>query len=556
MIKRLGNMLVEKGLITRSQLREAVERARESGARVGEVLAAMGVVTEADILRALAEQFNLACLSGTDVRVEPRAAQQVPEATARRYRAVPIRMDEQGLVVAVADPLNVVVMDEIALATGLRVQPVLVTERELERLLQQAYPPGGAQAAVELPSAPEEEDAAAWRLREMVDEAPVVRLVHGMLDRAIADGASDIHIEPTADRVRVRYRVDGLLYEAMSQPLSLHAPLVSRLKVMSSLDISVRRQPQDGRFEIRDRHRNVDLRVATMPTIHGEKVAIRILDKSRTITRLEDVGLLPDVQEQYQRMITRPSGIILICGPTGSGKTTTLIATLHRLNSPELNIVTLEDPVEYEVPGTNQIQVNERTGITFASGLRSILRQDPNIIMVGEIRDRETAEIAIRAALTGHLVFSTVHTNDAAGAVTRLLDQGIEPFLVASSLVGTVGQRLARRLCRRCRQAYQLPADAPERLSLGLGDGPLEVYRAVGCPDCNGTGYRGRLALFELLAVSPSIRELVLRRADSVTLRKQAVREGMQVLAQDGVQKALQGLTSLGEVRRVTYTEG
>ncbi|MCL5038957.1 MAG: GspE/PulE family protein [Firmicutes bacterium] len=549
--KRLGDILVDAKLISPAQLSSALEVQKASGARLGEILVGMGLVNEVDVARVLAQQTGLPFLPPQELKVNPAATRLIPEGAARQHRLLALSADDTSVTVAMADPLNVFALDEVALLTKKKVKPVVSTGREIEKALQRAYQLGTAE---EIPAATEEE-LEVFRLRELVEEAPVVRLVNNVIERAIQEGASDIHLEPQENLLRVRYRIDGLLQEVMTQPKSVHSAVISRIKIMAGLDISIRRLPQDGRIEIRDRGRNVDLRVSTLPTIHGEKVVIRLLDKRSAITRLESLGFLPKMLEGYLGLIQKPFGMILITGPTGSGKTTTLTATLHRLNTPEKNIITVEDPVEYEIPGVNQVQLNEKAGLTFSSGLRSILRQDPNIIMVGEIRDLETAEIAVRSALTGHLVLSTVHTNDAAGALTRLVDMGVEPFLIASSVVGVVAQRLARSLCSSCRVPYPLPEEAPERLSFGLGSGEMTFYLPRGCRNCGDNGYRGRLPLFELLTVSPAIRALVMERVSSAEIRRQAVREGMATLLEDGLAKARAGLTTLEEVRRVAYSQ-
>lgn len=550
--KRLGDILLEAKLITPDQLAAALEIQKASGGRLGEILVGMGLVNEQDMARVLAQQTGLPYLPPQELKVNPAVVRLIPETVARQHRLLPLAADENTITVAMADPLNVFALDEVALLTRKKVQAVVTTGRDIDKALQRAYQ---LSQAPELPSPPPEEELEVFRLRELVEEAPVVRLVNNIIDRAIEEGASDIHLEPQEDLLRVRYRIDGLLQEVMTQPKSVHAAVISRIKIMAGLDISIRRQPQDGRIEVRDQGRNVDLRVSTLPTIHGEKVVIRLLDKRGAITRLETLGFLPEMLEEYLRLIRKPYGMILITGPTGSGKTTTLTATLYQLNTPDKNIITVEDPVEYEIPGVNQVQVNEKVGLTFASGLRSILRQDPNIIMVGEIRDRETAEIAVRSALTGHLVLSTVHTNDAAGALTRLVDMGVEPFLIASSVIGVVAQRLVRALCPRCRTPFPLPAEAPERLAFGLGAEEMTFYRPRGCSHCGDSGYRGRLPIFELLVVSPAIRALVMQRAATGQIRQQAIREGMKTLLEDGLAKARAGLTTLEEVQRVAYSQ-
>ncbi len=550
--QRIGDVLLEANLITTEQLQAATELQATSGARLGDVLLRMGVVSETDMARTLARQLDMPFANPADLKIHPPAARLISEQAARRYRAIPVEKRGDTLVVAMADPLNVVALDDIALMAGCPVQVVVTTERGVLRLIEQAYRLGAAVSD----DRPPEEDAETERLRGLVDEAPIVRLVANIIDQALEERASDIHIEAREDRMQVRFRVDGMLRDAMSGARSAHGAVVSRIKVMATLDIAERRLPQDGRIQLKDAGRDVDVRVSTLPTIFGEKVVMRILDKARAITGLEELGFLPDTLAQFRQAIRRPYGIILVCGPTGSGKTTTLMAALRELNAATQNIVTIEDPVEYQVAGVNQIQVNERIGLTFAQGLRSILRQDPNTVMVGEIRDRDTAEIAIRAALTGHLVLTTIHTNEAAGAIPRLVDMGVEPFLVASSLAAVLAQRLARTICRHCKEGRELPMDAPDRLAMDLPpDKQLVVHQGRGCSYCGNTGYSGRLAIHEFLPVTAELRSAVSQRVSAAVVKDLALKAGMRPLLQDGVTKVLRGSTTLDEIRRVAWTE-
>lgn len=634
--KRLGEALVSAGLITPEQLDRAIELQRSSGKRIGEVIVSMGLIDEDRLGRVLAQELGIPYIPEREVEVKPEAANLINEQAARRYRAVPIDRRGQTIILAMADPQNVFALDDVAFITGCDVQPVVTTEKGVDRAIYLAYrrssptdlvdiktsvasqrksrepvvpgaasqiaatlapsrpgrmsgpggtvipmpqPPtglgvggslgAGAAAAdqsgrpsyddieAELSGAAFKSNAAAMKSEvEAADEAPIVRLVNQIIDQAIEQGATDIHIEPDETFFRVRYRIDGMLREVMNRPIELHAPTTSRVKIMASMDISERRLPQDGRIQLRDNKRDVDLRVSSIPTIFGEKIALRILDKRRTIAKLDNLGFHPEDIVKVKEAIARPHGIILVTGPTGSGKTTTLTAALRDLNTPEKNIVTLEDPVEYQIQGVNQVMINERAGLTFARGLRSFVRQDPNVIMVGEIRDSETAEIAVRSALTGHLVLSTIHTNDAVGAVSRLLDMGIEPFLIASTVLVVVSQRLVRTLCPKCKIPIDLVEGDPSRIALHLeGTGPITVYEAPGCSNCGGTGYKGRLALFEVFAITPPIRQLIAQRATIQEIAKEAARSGMRSLQKDGCDKALQGLTSLAEVQRVSYAE-
>jgi type IV pilus assembly protein PilB len=550
--KRLGDMLLEAKLITPEQLESALEVKKSSGARLGEVLVSLGFVNEMDVAQTIAKQLGIPFVTVGEVKVDAEAARVLKEDLARQHRAVAIERKGNFLTVLMADPLNVFAVDDIAFMTGCEVKLAVATEKGIDKALSLAY-----QSAPEPARDPtaKGEDLEVYRLREMLEEAPIVRLVNQIVDRAIEDRASDIHLEPLEDAVRVRYRVDGMLREVMNPPKANHAATVSRIKIMGEMDISERRIPQDGRIEIKDKGRNVDVRVSTMPTIFGEKVVMRLLDKSRAITKMDDLGMDPEQLKTFRGIVRRPTGIILVSGPTGSGKTSTINTVLREINDVTKNIVTIEDPVEYQIPGVNQTAVNERAGYTFASGLRSILRQDPNIVMVGEIRDTETADIAVRGSLTGHLVFSTIHTNSASATFSRLVDMGVEPFLLASSVVGILAQRLARVLCKRCREPYEVAPGAEERYSLGLGDGPLTLYRTKGCSECLNSGYKGRTGIFELLVTTPRLREMVLARTSADAIQADAVKGGMKALLEDGAQKVLKGITSVDEVLRVAYSE-
>lgn len=559
--QRLGDALIQAGLLTPKQLSGALEIQRTVGQRLGQVLVQQGLVQDLDVARAVADQLGLPFLPESDLRLDPSVARLVPEVVARRLLALPIREEQGKLLVGMVDPYNVFALDEIRALVGRPVQPAVLTERALESALRSLYAldeisavPREARESGDAAS-PSEAEPGAFVLQDQAADAPAVKLVNGILQRALDERASDVHWEPLEDGTRVRFRVDGVLHEVAAPPRTLHAAVVSRLKVMAQLDIAERRLPQDGRFQVRQGIRDIDCRVSTLPTVHGEKVAIRLLDRSQGLLQLEQIGFRPETLAAYRGLIRRPYGLVLVTGPTGSGKTTTLMATLAQLNAPEQNIITVEDPVEYHLSGVNQVQVNPRAGLTFATGLRSILRQDPNIIMVGEIRDRDTAEIAVRAALTGHLVFSTLHTNDAAGAVTRLADMGVEPFLLASAVSGVLAQRLARRLCPQCREPYTMEPGSPARAGAPLPDGPVRLYRARGCPHCQGTGYRGRLPFFELMPVTEPIRDLVAKGAPASALAAAARAEGMDTLLYDGLARALSGETSLDEVRRVAFAD-
>jgi type IV pilus assembly protein PilB len=523
----------------------------DTGMPLTRVLVTEGIVAESDLVRALAGHIGLQYVNLSEVTIDPAAAALLPESLARRYMVIPIGFEDDGLLVAMADPGNVLVIDDVRAVTGHRVLPRIATRADIEDAIRRTnrFDDPIADLAELVATGEVEEDVS--KLQAAVEEAPVVKLVSTLISRAVTERASDIHIEPQERDLRVRFRIDGVLHEVMTTPRSVSGAVVSRLKIMADLDIAERRVPQDGRVGLRVGGRPFDLRVASMPTIHGEKVVIRILDKDDAIHQLTDLGFLPHGLERFASSYLKPYGAILVTGPTGSGKTTTLYAALNVLNSPTKNIITVEDPVEYRLPGITQVQVNRKAGMTFATALRAILRSDPDIVLVGEVRDTETAQIAVEAALTGHLVLSTLHTNDASSSIGRLIDMGVEPYLVSSSLDSVVAQRLARRLCDRCRR--QRPAD-PElitRMGYDPAEGSFDIYEAGGCKFCSGTGYRGRLCVTEVLMMSEEIQHMAVVRRPSDEIRKAAVAQGMRTLRQDGMEKVRLGLTSLEEILRV-----
>jgi type IV pilus assembly protein PilB len=557
--RKLGDILVDNGAITLEQLGEALRVQKQSGERLDKVLINLGFVTEQDILDVLGFQPGISKITMPG-KIDQKLLESVPEFLIRRHRIIPVKKEGNRLVVATMDPLNAVAFDDLQLVTGLNIVPIIATEKEIEALINKYFGRPELQNTLqELERLPEYINTETVRLKQPDDvtgEAPIVKLVNSIIVQAINEKASDVHIEPWEDGLRVRYRVDGFLREIMNLPGQIRHQLISRLKILSNMDIAEKRKPQDGRIQIKYHNCEVDLRVSTMPNIFGEKIVIRLLDKSANLYKINQLGFQEENFQMYSNLLKYSCGMILITGPTGSGKTTTLFATLSELNTRDKNIVTIEEPVEYVLKGINQTQVNPKAGLTFALGLRSILRQDPDVIMLGEIRDAETAEIAVRAATTGHMVFSTLHTNDAAGALTRLADMGVEPFLVASSVLGVTAQRLVRLICPRCKESYELPGDAPERSFMGVGpDEPVVLYRGTGCPHCGQTGYRGRTGIHEVLPVSRKIKELVTRKSSSDEIREQAVREGMVTLKEDGLKKALEGLTTLQEVMRVAYAD-
>ncbi len=556
----LGGILVRMGLLNEAQLQQALEIQARTGERLGRILVRMGLISEEDLAKAIGVQWGYPYVSLSSTPVDPEVVRLVPQHIASRHKVLAFGRNGDRLLVALVDPLNLLALDDVRLVTGMDVEARITTEDELMQAVNKYYHVGSIfeQALVTEEEAAAEEEVSIDRLREMVDEAPVVKLVNVILDQAIREGASDIHIEPHRHGLHVRYRIDGVLHDVMSPPKNLKAALTSRIKIVANLDIAERRRPQDGRIHLKVDGRDIDLRVSTLPTMFGEKVVMRILDQSNALISLNRLGMASDVQAQWEELSSKPYGMILVTGPTGSGKTTTLYATLSKINTLDKNIITVEDPVEYQLPRINQVQVNPKAGLTFATGLRSILRQDPDVIMVGEIRDRETAEIAVQAALTGHLVLSTLHTNDAPSAFTRLIDMGIEPFLITSSVIGVLAQRLSRTICPKCKESYRPPREAVRRLSEELAEEEdLVLYRGAGCDFCRQTGYKGRTGVYELLVVTDRIRERVVRRASANEIRDVARSEGFRTMRDDGIRKVLEGVTTIEEILRVVYvTEG
>jgi general secretion pathway protein E len=561
--RKLGEILVGRGLVSEADLVRVLESERHKGQYLGTLLVHQGLITEEDLLEALSEQLGLPYWRKLEeAGIEHIPVAKVPIAFYRQQKIFPIACTDTGIKVAISDPLNLQPLDDLAVFLGAPVEPVLSSERELMAAINRFFDrETGSTEQVMQDIEGEDLGAIANEIEETDDlldlasEAPVIRLVNSILTQAVRARASDVHVEPFERELKVRYRIDGLLYNTLTPPRRLQAAISSRIKVMANLNIAERRLPQDGRIRIRVGEKDVDIRVSVVPTAYGERIVLRLLDKTSVLLGLEEIGMGEEAYGKYSRLIKRSNGIILVTGPTGSGKTTTLYGTLNKISSPELNIITIEDPIEYQLSGIGQIQVNSRIDLTFANGLRSILRQDPDIIMVGEIRDRETAEIAIQASLTGHLVFSTLHTNDAAGAVTRLLDMGTEAFLVSSSVLAIIAQRLVRVICKGCREPYR--PDPPLVKELGLdraGDLPFEgvFYRGKGCAACFQTGYRGRSGIYELLVIDDDIRTLIMSGADSSVIRRKAIEQGMTTLFRDGIIKIVKGVTTVDEVMRVT----
>jgi type IV pilus assembly protein PilB len=547
----LGEALIRLGFVKPEDVEAALAKQVTDRRKLGEILMAAGKVTRDQIDRAMALQMGMGVFNAQD-GVDPSVAALIDEKVARRYQAVPVRFDADGmLVVAMVDPTNLHAVDDLQVVTGHTIRPARATAEEVQQLL------ASTSRLDDIVGIMDDDDfgGAIDDIRDEVDNAPVVKLVNWVISQAVDHGTSDVHIEPQANQLAIRFRIDGVLREITTVPRQLASGVASRIKIMADLDISERRVPQDGRVGINVGGKALDLRVATLPTVFGEKIVIRILDKSNVMLELSEVGFEPDVLAAYERAYKRPYGAVVITGPTGSGKSTSLYGTLNQLNEPGKNIITVEDPVEYRLQGINQVQVNLKAGLTFATGLRSILRCDPDIVMIGEVRDRETAQIAVEAALTGHLVLCTLHTNDAAGALPRLTEMGVEPFLSASAIVGVLAQRLARRLCPECRVkatvTHKELMEIGDTLTLprGLPD-PAPIYEAGSCSSCANSGYKGRLGVYEFLPLSDETRRLALDEASGAEIAAAARREGMRTLREDGLIKVLSGRTTLEELAR------
>ncbi len=569
MTPKLGELLLKAKLITEEQLQKALDEQKQLGGRLGEHLVRMGFVTEEDILDCLSQQYGVPSINLRHFDIDESIIKLIPADVARKYQFIPVSKTGATITVAMADPTNVFAMDDITFITGYRVEPVVASEEALREAIDKYY---GTTHAVELKKVmedlstaeeaalevlEEEEETDVSSLEAGAEEAPVVRLVNLILSDAIKRGASDIHIEPYEKSYRVRFRIDGVLYEMMNPPMKLKEAITSRIKILSKLDIAEKRLPQDGRIKIKTRSagklKELDFRVSTVPTLHGEKVVMRLLDKENLQLDMTKLGFEKASLKRFEEAIFKPYGMVLVTGPTGSGKTNTLYSALSRINTPEVNIMTAEDPVEFQLAGINQVQMKENIGLNFAAALRSFLRQDPNIVLVGEIRDFETAEIAIKAALTGHLVLSTLHTNDAPSTINRLMNMGIEPFLVATSVHLICAQRLVRRVCQKCKEVEDIPVQALLNIGFSESEAPsIQVMKGRGCEVCNNTGYKGRVGLFEVMEITDDIRELILSGASAIELRRKAIEEGMITLRQSGLQKIKDGVTTIEEVVRET----
>ncbi|MCA1636212.1 MAG: type IV-A pilus assembly ATPase PilB [Acidobacteria bacterium] len=593
MSAKLGEILVRENLLTPQQLREALDFQREHGGRLGFNLVKMGLVSDDMITAVLSRQYGVPSVNLELFDIDDSVIRLIPREVAEKYSVLPLSRVGATLTLAMVDPTNVFAMDDIKFMTGLNIEPVVVSEASVQEAVSHYYTQsreielarpldelsdldGNGNGHLSLPESmsldqldlnaddaesfeviDDDEEIDLTNLTRMSEDAPVVRLVNVLLADALQRGASDIHVEPYEKEMRIRFRIDGVLYDVMHPPLRLRDALISRIKIMSKLDISEKRLPQDGRIKIKLKHqgrsRELDFRVSTLPTLFGEKVVLRLLDKDKLMLDMTKLGFEPESLVKFQRNITKPYGMVLVTGPTGSGKTNTLYSALQALNTTETNIMTAEDPVEFNLPGINQVQMKEQIGLNFAAALRSFLRQDPNIVLVGEIRDFETAEIAIKAALTGHLVLSTLHTNDAPSTISRLMNMGIEPFLVATSVNLIQAQRLIRRVCKDCKTEHPVPPEALVEVGFSAAEArELKTYKGTGCKTCNNTGYKGRVGLYEVMEVTDDIRELILIGASALELRKRAVEDGMITLRESGLHKIRNGVTTLEEVVRET----
>jgi type IV pilus assembly protein PilB len=567
---RLGELLIKANLITQDQLKEALKAQKDlGGAKLGEALIKLGFVAEEDITECLSQQFGVPSINLNHFEIDPSVIKLIPADVARKYNILPVNKTGATITIAMADPTNVFAMDDIKFMTGYNVEPVVASEIGIKAAIDNYY---GSTSSLELKKVMEdlqssesadlevledEEELDVASLAEASEEAPVVKLVNLILTDAIKRGASDIHIEPYEKEYRVRFRIDGILYEIMNPPLKLRDAMTSRVKILAKLDISEKRLPQDGRIKLKmrlnEKNKELDFRVSVLPTLFGEKIVLRLLDKDNLMLDLTKLGFERESLDLFEEAIFKPWGMVLVTGPTGSGKTNTLYSALSKVNSPEVNIMTAEDPVEFNLPGINQVQMKEQIGLNFAATLRSFLRQDPNIVLVGEIRDFETAEIAIKAALTGHLVLSTLHTNDAPSTINRLMNMGIEPFLVATSVHLIAAQRLVRRVCGSCKEEVDMAPGA--LVNLGYKDeevGTFKVFKGRGCDKCNNTGYKGRVGLIEVMAINDEIREMILSGASAIEIRKKAIESGMITLRRSGLTKIMAGVTTIEEVVRET----
>ncbi|OGO77570.1 MAG: type II secretion system protein GspE [Clostridiales bacterium GWB2_37_7] len=552
--KRLGDLLVDAGLLTDEQLKNALDKQKATGKKLGEILIDDSIISESDMIRVLELQLGIAYMDISKISIDPEIPKLINENLARRHNLIPIKKENNRLIVAMADPLNIFARDDVSIATGLEVEPVTSSRLAIISAIEQYYGKQRAEKAIEEFKRQYDISSINELMEENINEtdsAPVVRLINSIISQAVKLKASDIHVEPAETKIRIRFRIDGELQEVMNPEKSALSAIITRIKIMGKMDIAEKRIPQDGRIELTVDNKEIDMRISSIPTVFGEKIVIRLLDRENFLTSKKGLGFSETNMALLDKLIKFPNGIILVTGPTGSGKSTTLYALLKELNKSKTNIITIEDPVEYRLDGINQVQVNTKAGMTFASGLRSILRQDPDIIMVGEIRDAETAQIAVRASITGHLVLSTMHTNDAASTVARLVDMGIEPYLVSASVVGVIAQRLVRKICNQCKTT--LAVSSLEKELLHQND-DFSIYKGRGCSACNGTGYKGRTAIHEIMPVDRDIRTLIEKRASIDVIRTAAAASGTISLRESCKQLVLQGITTIEEMIRVTYS--
>ena len=563
--KRLGDLLIAAGTITPEELDMGLQRQKETKERLGAALISAGIITEAELIEALRLQLGIEYIDLSKTTIPISLAQVVPKNIAKQFQVVPVRMERDELYLAMSDPMNFYAIEEVKKAVRKKIVPMIATTEGVEHAILVLYGNEGAARAIEAMKreAPTEEDNGEEAqftgniLNDNINDAPTIRLVNSIIERAILERASDIHIEPKEKELQVRMRIDGVLRKILTIPKNLQNSVISRLKIMSGMDIAERRVPQDGRFNVKNKKREFDLRVNSLPTVYGEKIVARLLDKRAGYLTPDSIGLMGDNLKKYQRAIHCTSGVILIAGPTGSGKSSTMNTMISQLNTEEVNVVTLEDPVEYNIDGVNQVQINEKTGMDFANGLRAILRQDPDIIAVGEIRDGETAQISMRAAITGHVVLSTIHTNDAVGTIERLEDIGVEPYLIATALRAVISQRLVRRICPKCKKSYEATEEEVRRLGLSTEHKHI-FYRGEGCADCFNTGYRGRIGVFEILEITPEIRPLISRQAGRPAIEQElaSAHSEFKTLRENAIQLVEEGITTAEEVQRVIYETG
>jgi len=565
-ISKIGRMLVEAKLLTEDQLEKSLALQQKEGGRIGSILVKFGYIQEQTLLQFLSKQYGVQSIDLSKVEIDSSVIKLIHTEVVQKYNVIPVRRIGAVLTIAMMDPTNIFAIDDIKFMTGYDIEVVVATESAIMAIMSKLYDTSSmnlqqvlksmdaGEESVDIVEADTEEQVDLRELKEAVEEAPVVKLVNLILSDAIKKGASDIHIEAYEKKFRVRYRIDGILYEVMNPPMKLRAALTSRLKIMAELDIAERRLPQDGRIKLKIKNREIDLRVSTLPCLFGEKVVMRILDKGALSLDLKKMGWEQKALDDLMKAIRSPFGMVLVTGPTGSGKSTTLYAALQQINEVGVNIMTAEDPVEYNLFGVNQVQMKEEIGLNFAAALRSFLRQDPDVVLVGEIRDYETAEIAVKAALTGHLVLSTLHTNDAPSTVTRLLNMGIEPFLVASSVILIIAQRLVRRICQDCKEEEKVSPAILVDLGIPTQEAESVVtYKGKGCTTCNNTGYKGRVALYEVMLVDDDVKALILEGASATEIKKKAVASGMKTLRMSGLTKLKDGVTTIEEILRSTF---